>query len=103
MHENIEDAFRYSKMVMLAPSYDGGLFPPAADFINLLKSKTYRSRKVALVENFSWAASAGRVMKEAFEGMKDVTLIGDTVSIKSTVKPADIERLEALADAVINA
>lgn len=101
LHENVEDAFRYSRMIMLASSYDGGIFPIANDFLHHLKIKTYRNRKVAIVENGSWASSAGKVMREYFEGMKDVTISDVSVTIKSTLKPENITQLEALADSML--
>ena len=100
-HENIEDAFKYSKMIMLAPSYDGGIFPVANEFLHHLKIKGYKNRKVAIVENGSWAPSAGRVMREYFEGMKDVEICDVSVTIKSTLKPDSLGKLEKLADAMV--
>ena len=101
--EGVEDAFRYGKMVMAAASYDAGLFTPAYDFLHKLQAKSYQNRKVALIENGTWAPSAGRVMKEMFAAMKNVEIVGDMVTIKSTMSPADIPALEALADAILNA
>lgn len=101
LHENVEDAFRYSRMIMLASSYDGGIFPIANDFLHHLKIKTYRNRKVAIVENGSWAPSAGKVMREYFESMKDVAISDVSVTIKSTLKPENITQLEALADSML--
>ena len=101
--EGVEDAFRYGKMVMAAASYDAGLFTPAYDFLHKLQAKSYQNRKVALIENGTWAPSAGRVMKEMFAAMKNVEVVGDMVTIKSTMSPADIPALEALADAILKA
>ena len=101
--EGVEDAFRYGKMVMAAASYDAGLFTPAYDFLHKLQAKGYQNRKVALIENGTWAPSAGRVMKEMFAAMKNVEVVGNMVTIKSTMNPADLPALEALADAILNA
>lgn len=101
--EGVEDAFRYGKMVMAAASYDAGLFTPAYDFLHKLQAKGYQNRKVALIENGTWAPSAGRVMKEMFATMKNVEVVGNMVTIKSTMNPADLPALEALADAILNA
>ena len=98
--ECVEDAFRYSKMVCCAASYDGGLFLPMEDFLHHLKAKTYQNRKVALVENGTWAPSALRVMKELFSAMKNVEICDKTVTICSAVKEDTIQQLEELADAV---
>ena len=97
MAEVIEDAFRYDRMIVAASSYDGGVFPCMQDFLNHLQSKSYQNRKVAIVENGSWAPSAGRTMKSIFETMKNIDLVEDIVTIRSTVKEADLENLEKLA------
>jgi flavorubredoxin len=102
LHEGVEDAFRYDKMILLASSYDSDLFPPMKTFLNILSVKAYQKRKVALVENGSWAPSAARVMKSFVEGFKDVTLVEPVVSIKSTLKDADVERLKEMAEALLN-
>ncbi len=99
--EAVEDAFRYGKMVLLAASYDGGLFSPAYSFIHTLQMKAWQKRKVALVENGTWAPSAGKVMKELFGAMKDVEIVGDLVTIHSRMKDSDLPALEALADAIL--
>ena len=100
--EAVEDAFRYGKMVMAACSYDAGLFTPAYNFLHKLQIKAWQNRKVALIENGSWAPSAGRVMKEMFSSMKNVELVGDLLTIKSRMTPEDRPALEALADAILN-
>ena len=99
--EAVEDAFRYGKMVLLAASYDGGLFSPAYNFIHTLQMKSWQKRKVALVENGTWAPSAGKVMKELFGAMKDVEIVGETVTLFSRLKDGDIPALEALADTIL--
>lgn len=98
--ECVEDAFRHSTLLCMASSYDGGVFAPMSDFIHHLKSKAFQNRRVALVENASWAASAARTMKAEFEQMKDIELVDKVVTIKTTVKPADIAALEELADII---
>lgn len=100
MAKCVENAFRYSTLLCMAPSYDGGVFLPMADFIHHLKSKLYQNRRVALVENASWAPSAVKAMKAEFEQMKNIDLIENTVTIKTTVKESDIEALSALADEI---
>ena len=101
MGENIEDAFRYSKTVMLSPSYDGGIFPIANDFLHHLQIKGFKNRKVAIVENGSWAPSAGKVMREYFEKMKGIELCDVSVTIKSTLNEETLKKLEELADAFV--
>lgn len=101
MAKCVENAFRYSTLLCMAPSYDGGVFLPMADFIHHLKSKLYQNRRVALVENASWAPSAVKAMKAEFEQMKNIDLIENTVTIKTTVKESDIEALSNLADEIL--
>ena len=99
--ENVEDAFRYPTMVAAAASYDAGLFTPMHDFLHRLQMKGYSKRRVALVENGSWAPSAARVMREILGTMKEVTILDPTVTIRSRLKAADLPALEALADALL--
>lgn len=98
LHEGVEDAFRYDKIILVASSYDADLFPPMTQFLNVLKIKSYQKRKVALVENGSWAPSAARVMKSYVEGFKDVTLVEPVVTVRSTLKDADVPKLQELVD-----
>lgn len=98
MAECIEDAFKYSKLVCAAPSYDGGVFPAMADFIHHLKTKAFQNRTVAFIENGSWAPSAARTMKAEFEAMKNITLAQQTVTVKSTMNDASRAALADLAD-----
>lgn len=102
MAEVIEDAFRYDKMVLCAASYDGSVFPVMESFLAHLKSKAYQKRKVGILENGSWAPCAAKVMKGYLEGMKGVTVIEPSVTIRSTMKEADIPAMEALADAMLS-
>ena len=99
--ENVEDAFRHSIMVCCASSYDAGVFTPMYDFLHRLQIKGYCNRKVALVENGSWAPSAGRVMKEMLSAMSGIEIVEPTVTIRSRIKKADIPALELLADALL--
>ena len=101
MAEAIEDAFRYGRMVVAAASYDGDVFTPMHSFLHRLAAKGYRNRKVAIVENGSWAPCAGRVMKGMLEAMQGVEIVGDMVTIRSTMKQSDIPALEQLADAIL--
>ena len=98
MADCVENAFKYSKMVCAASSYDGGLFPPMEDFLCHLRAKTYRCRKVAIVENGTWAPSAACVMRGYLEAMKGITLCDLQVTIPSAVKEATVKELQALAD-----
>ena len=97
MAEVIEDAFRYPNIVVMAASYDGGVFPVMHDFLYHLQIKNYQKRRFGIVENGSWAPSAGRVMREMIEAMKDCTIVEPLVTIRSRMKPADEAQLEQLA------
>ena len=101
MGEAVEDAFRYGRMVLAAASYDGGLFTPAYSFLHLLQAKSWQKKKVALIENGTWAPTAGKVMKDMFGTLKDVEIVGDLVTIRSRMKESDEAALEALADAIL--
>ena len=99
--ENVEDAFRYPKVILAAASYDAGLFSPMYDFLHRLQIKGYCRRKVGLMENGSWAPSAGRVMKEMLAGMKEIEIVEPMVTIRSRLKRSDFPNLDALADAIL--
>ena len=103
MAEAVEDAFRYSHLVLASVTYDGGLFPCMESFIHHLKSKNFQNRTVALIENGSWAPMAAKKMAEELSGLKDITVLPEKVTIKSAFKKADTEQLEQLATALLNA
>jgi flavorubredoxin len=99
--ENVEDAFRHSKLVVAASSYDAGVFTPMFEFLHRLQIKGYCNRKVGIVENGSWAPSAGRVMKEMLSSMSNIDIVEPMVTIKSRMKASDIPALESLALALL--
>ena len=101
MAEAVEDAFRMSKLVVAAASYDADVFPPMHDFLHHLKLKAYQKRRVGIIENGSWAPCAGRIMKGMLETMKEIEIVEPMVTIRSTMKQGDIPALEALADAML--
>ena len=101
MAEVIEDAFRYPNIVVCAASYDGGVFPVMHDFLHHLQIKNYQKRRFGIVENGSWAPSAGRVMREMIEAMKDCEIVEPMVTIRSRMKPADEEQLAKLAESIL--
>lgn len=101
MAEIIEDAFRYDKIIVAAATYDGGLFPVMADFLSHLKSKNFQKRVVGIMENGSWAPMAGKQMRAVFEGMKEITICDQVVTIKSTMKDSTITDMEKLADEIL--
>ena len=98
--EAVEDAFRYDRLVLMSASYDGGVFPPMEELLMHLRDKTYRNRKVAIVENGSWAPSAARIIKGYVEKFKDITLVEPVVTIKSALNADSEKALSELADAL---
>lgn len=101
MAEVIEDAFRYDKIVVACATYDGALFPCMEDFLYHLSIKNYQKKKVALMENGSWAPMANKKMRTYFEGMKNITICENMVSIKSAMKENNVSEMEALADELL--
>lgn len=98
--ECVEDAFRHSTLLCMASSYDAGVFAPMSDFIHHLQSKAFQNRRVAFVENGSWAPCAARAMKAEFEKIKNIDIVDKVVTIRTTVKDTDITALEELADII---
>lgn len=101
IHEAVEDAFKYGKVVFAASSYDAGLFTPMYNLLHLLQIKAWQNREVALIENGSWAPSAAKVMTNMIADMKNVNIKGDVVTLRGVMKDSDIPALEALADAIM--
>ncbi len=101
MAEAVEDAFRYSKMILAGATYDGGVFAPMEDFLHRLQHRGYQNKKVGLIENGSWAPLANKVMKDMLTPMKNVTICENTVTIKSTYKKENLEDIEKLIEELI--
>jgi flavorubredoxin len=101
MAEAIEDAFRMNRLVLCCATYDGDIFPPMHMFLHKLRLKGYQNRRVALVENGSWAPQAVKVMREMLSGCKNVEIVEPTVTIRGALKPVQTAELEALADALL--
>ncbi|MBP5383232.1 MAG: MBL fold metallo-hydrolase [Bacteroidales bacterium] len=99
--ENVEDAFRYPKIILAAASYDAGLFTPMYEFLHRLQIKGWQRKKVGLLENGSWAPSAGRVMKEMLGTMKEIEIVEPMVTIRSRMHREDFPAMDALADAIL--
>ena len=101
MAEAIEDAFRYDKIILAASSYNFGVFPPMEQFLHHLLGKNYQNRKVGIIENGTWAPSAARCIKETLEKMTNIEICEPVVTIKSTVKPETMEKMNELADSIL--
>ncbi len=99
--EAVEDAFRYDRLICASATYDGFMFPPMEKFLSTLKKKSYQKRRVALVENGSWAPMAGKLMREYFESFREIDLYDKTLSIKSTLKAEQADEVQALVDFMV--
>ena len=95
--EALANAFKFSKLVVASSSYNAGLFPPMEQFLRRLKERNYQKRKVAIIENGSWAPSAGKCMKDLLQEMKDIEIVQPVVTIKSRMKTENLAELEVLA------
>ena len=98
MSQAVADAFRYDRLVLAAATYDAGIFPCMEDFLHHLKAKNYQKRKVAFMENGSWAPMAAKIMKGIVEGFKNIEMVDPVVTIKSTMNDENIKTMEELAD-----
>ena len=99
--EAVEDAFRYSKIVLATTTYNGEIFPFMREFIYDLCERNFQNRKVGFIENGSWAPMAGRVMRERLDKCKNLQFIESTVKIFSAVKEENVQQIRALADALV--
>ncbi|MDE5620950.1 MAG: MBL fold metallo-hydrolase [Ruminococcus sp.] len=101
MAEAVEDAFRYGKLVLASPTYNADVFPFMKRFIHEITERNYQNRTIGIIENGSWAVTAGKVMKEMFAKSKNITWLENTVTVKSSVKPENITQIEAVADELL--
>ena len=97
MSQTVTDAFRYDRLVLAAASYDGGVCPAMLEFLHHLQSKAYQNRKVALIENGSWAPCAAKTMSSILQTLKNIEVLAPILTIHSTLKEADLEVLERMA------
>ncbi len=98
MAENVEDAFKYSKIVFATTTYNGEIFPFMREFINNLTERNFQNKTVAFIENGSWAPTATKVMKKMLENSKDLKYTENTVKILSALNVDSEAELEALAE-----
>ena len=99
--EAVEDAFRMGTMVLACSTYDGGIFPPMKCFLDKLAMKGFCGRRVALIENGTWAPLAAKLMRASLESMKSIDILDRTLTIKSSLKESQVPELEALADLLL--
>lgn len=96
--EAVANAFRYSRVFLVASSYNAGVFPPMRRLLDNLKERNYQNRKVGIMENGSWAPSAGKTMRDKLAEMKDIEVLEPMVTIKSVLKDENMEAMERLAE-----
>ena len=101
MAEAVEDAFRYGKLVLASPTYNADIFPFMKHFILSLTERNYQNRTIGIIENGSWAITAGKVMRDMFQKSKNIKWTENIVTIKSAVKLDNISQIEALADELL--
>ena len=99
--ELVSECFRASHVVLASSTYNNGIFTPMENLLADLKAHAWQRRTVALIENGSWAAQSGKLMRAELEQMKDITIVGETVSLKSAAAPSQEEQLATLADAIV--
>lgn len=97
----VAECWRASHIVLASSTYNNGIFTPVEELLHDLKAHCLQNRTWALIENGSWAPQSGKLMHAELEQMKDITIVGDTVSLKSAAAPAQEEPLAALADAIV--
>lgn len=101
MAEAVEDAFRYDRLVLATTTYNGDIFPFMKTFIDALIERTYKNRKIAFIENGSWAPMAQKVMAKAFENSKDITICENVVTIKCGLSEENKEKISALCEELV--
>lgn len=102
MSEAIAKSFQYGKIILASSSYNAGVFPPMEQYLRLLRDKNFQKRKVAIIENGTWAPSAAKNMKSIIEGMKEITIVEPEITIKTTASEENIEHFKILANNIIN-
>ena len=98
MHEAVEDAFRYSKLVLATTSYNGDIFPFMKEYINHLTERNFQNRTIGLIENGSWTPIAAKFMRKMLENSKNLTFTNTTVKIFSAMNETNLAEIEALAE-----
>lgn len=99
--ELVAECFRASHIVLASSTYNNGLFTPMESLLADLKAHAWQRRTVALIENGSWAPQSGKLMRTELEQMKDITVLGDTLTLKSAMQPGNADVLVRMADQIV--
>ena len=99
--EAVEDSFRYGKVIFASSTYNMEMFTPMRNLLMDLKEKNYQNRKVGIIENGTWAPNSAKCMKEILLAMKNIEIVEPIVTIRSTLKNTDIEKLNELAEEIL--
>ncbi|MBP5545862.1 MAG: FprA family A-type flavoprotein [Bacteroidales bacterium] len=97
----VAECFRYSHLVLASSTYNAGIFTPIENLLHDLKAHSWQNRTVALIENGTWAAQSGKAMRTLLEEMKNITILGEDLSLKSAMKESQMEDLHFLANLII--
>lgn len=97
----LSEAFRYSHVVFAASTYNAGIFTPIENLLHDLKAHNWQHRNVAIIENGTWAPTSGKLMRDLLAQMKEITVIGDNITLRSSLKDSQIEEMEHLADLIV--
>lgn len=97
----VSEAFKYSNIVVAAPTYNAEIYTPVENWLTDLKQHNLQNRKWSIIENGTWAATSGKTMRSLIESMKNMSFVGDTMTVKSAMKKCQEETLEKLADDIV--
>ena len=99
--ELIAETFRCSHMVLASPTYNGGIYPKMENFLTDMQALNVQNRKVAILENGTWAPTAGKQIAEKIMMLKNMTVLSETVTVRSALEEKQYQELEALADKIV--
>ncbi len=98
----VSEAFRYSHIVFASSTYNNGIFTPMETLLLDLKAHALKNRTVGLIQNGSWAPQSGKLMREILESMQNITVLDETVALRSTVKDENLTEINALCEALVS-
>lgn len=101
MHEAVEDAFRYDRLVLATTTYNNDIFPFMREFLEELHERNYQNRKIAIIENGSWAPQAQKIIRNKLEGFKNIEIIENSVTIRSAMSEENKAQIKELARALL--